>query len=173
MSIVVIPEPARELEGVFREHARLVYRTAFGVTGSHEDAEDVLQTIFLRLIRQEFPPDLKNNPQAYLYRAAVNASLNIARRKRREVLVEDSEPFEVPVPAETDAEDVELQRLYEGIAQLKPDAAEILILRYMHGKSNAEIAKMLGRSQGAITLILFRARGRLKKLLRTNPGDKP
>jgi RNA polymerase sigma-70 factor (ECF subfamily) len=172
MSIVVILESARELEAVFREHARLVYRTAFGVTGSHEDAEDVLQTIFLSLIRQEFPPDLKNNPQAYLYRAAVNASLNIVRRKRREVLVEDSEPFEVPVPAET-YEDVELHRLYEGIAQLKPDAAEILILRYMHGKSIAEIAKMLGRSQGAITLILFRARARLKKLLHTNPGVKP
>src|SRR6185436_2355374 len=122
MSIAVIPEPARELEVVFREHARLVYRTAFGVTGSHEDAEDVLQTIFLKLIRQEFPPDLKNNPQAYLYRAAVNASLNIVRRRRREVLVEDSGPFDVPAPADTDNEDPELQRLYEGISQLKPDA---------------------------------------------------
>jgi len=173
MSIAVIPEPARELEVVFREHARLVYRTAFGVTGSHEDAEDVLQTIFLKLIRQEFPPDLKNNPQAYLYRAAVNASLNIVRRRRREVLVEDSGPFDVPAPADTDNEDPELQRLYEGISQLKPAAAEILILRYMHSKSNAEIAKMLGRSQGAITLMLFRARARLKKLLRKNPGGKP
>jgi RNA polymerase sigma-70 factor, ECF subfamily len=171
MSIGVMSEPARELEGVFREHTRLVYRTAFGVTGSHEDAEDVLQTIFLKLIRQEFSPDLKNNPQAYLYRAAVNASLNVVRRRRREVLVEDSEPFEGP--SNDDVQDVELQRLYDGISKLKPEAAEILILRYMHNQSNAEIAKMLGRSQGAIALMLFRARQRLKKFLRANPGGKP
>ena len=91
----------------------------------------------LRRIRQEFPPDLKNNPQAYLYRAAVNASLNIVRRRHREVLVGDAEPFERPAPAETDGEDPELQRLYEGIAQLKPDAAQILILRYIHGKTTS------------------------------------
>jgi DNA-directed RNA polymerase specialized sigma24 family protein len=41
---------AQELEQIFREHAPLMYRTAFSVTGSRQDAEDVLQTIFLRLL---------------------------------------------------------------------------------------------------------------------------
>ena len=38
-----------------------MYRTAYGVLGTHHDADDVVQTIFLKLIRQEFPPDLEGN----------------------------------------------------------------------------------------------------------------
>src|SRR5436190_22620600 len=61
MSIVTMSEPRRpssEFEEMFRQHAPLVYRTAYGVTGSHEDAEDILQTIFMRLIRRELSPDI-------------------------------------------------------------------------------------------------------------------
>ena len=54
----------QELEQIFREHYYLTYRTAYGVTGSPEDAEDVVQTIFLRLLRREFPPNIKRNPKA-------------------------------------------------------------------------------------------------------------
>jgi RNA polymerase sigma factor (sigma-70 family) len=75
----------------------------------------------------------------------------------------------------TDASNTELEvrRLYEAIAELKPEAAQILILRYMHNKNDAEIARILGRSRGTIALNLFRSRARLKKLLLTKLGDKP
>ena len=50
MSIVMMSEvgdaSAQHAEDIFKEHAQLVYRTAYGVTGSHEDAEDVLQRYF-------------------------------------------------------------------------------------------------------------------------------
>ena len=42
---------ANDFEALFREHYALVYRTAYSVTGNRQDAEDVLQTIFLRLLR--------------------------------------------------------------------------------------------------------------------------
>src|SRR5262245_36343795 len=171
---IVVSEPAQELESVFRDYARLVYRTAFGVTGSHVDAEDVLQTVFLQLIRSKFPPDLSTNPEAYLYRAAVNTALNIVERRRREVLVDESEHFAVPASSDADKDEADLRRLYEAIAELKPDAAEILILRYMHNKSDAEIGRMLGKSRGTIALKLFRTRARLKNLLLANrKGDRP
>ena len=57
-----------ELEKVFREHHAFVYRTAYGVTGRVEDADDVVQTVFLRPLRHEIPPDLTRNPRAYLSR---------------------------------------------------------------------------------------------------------
>jgi RNA polymerase sigma-70 factor (ECF subfamily) len=65
------------------------------VTGSAEDAEDVLQTVFLRLLRR-LPPDLQKNPKAYLYRAAVNQSLDLIRRRRREEPIANSERLEAP-----------------------------------------------------------------------------
>src|SRR4030095_10980412 len=79
MSIVPMPEieatGSPEFEEIFNEYSRFVYRTAYAVTGRHEDAEDVLQTIFLRLARHKIAPDVLKNPKPYLYRSAVNVSL--------------------------------------------------------------------------------------------------
>jgi RNA polymerase sigma-70 factor (ECF subfamily) len=148
----------------------MIYRTAYGVTGSREDAEDVLQTIFLRLLRREFSSDLGSNPKAYLYRAAVNLSLDTLRSRRRHPLV-DVEHLEVAAPSGDPLIDDELhQRLYASIAKLKPDVAQMLILRYVHNYSDAEIARMLGKSRGSVALKLFRSRARLKKLLSRQPG---
>jgi RNA polymerase sigma-70 factor, ECF subfamily len=176
MSTETTPDPggvfeAKEFEDVFRAHSKFVYRTAFGVTGSHQDAEDVLQTIFLRLIRRG-PADLQRNAKAYLYRAAVNLSLDTLRARRREVLVEGSEMSGLPAPTPNTVKEENHQRLYEAIAGLSPEAAQILILRYVHHNSDAQIARMLGTSRGAIALRLFRSRARLKKILRAQLGGK-
>src|SRR3954469_10539584 len=80
-----------EFDQLFREHYQLVYRTAFSVTRSTQDAEDVLQTIFLSLIRREFPPDLRKSPKAYLYRAAFNRALDIVRARRQDLIAGDEE----------------------------------------------------------------------------------
>jgi RNA polymerase sigma-70 factor (ECF subfamily) len=162
-----------EFDQIFREHYQLVYRTAYGVTGSPEDAEDVLQTIFLRLIRREFPPSLVKNPKAYLYRAAVNLSLNTIRLRQRHVLTDDAERFEAVghVAESESAEDLH-RRLYAAIAELDPEAAQILILRYVHNYSDAAIARLMGKSRTVIAVRLFRSRARLRKLIRGPLGDK-
>src|SRR6185503_17245205 len=127
MSTVTLSDVTRaplteELDRIFREHHQLVYRTAFGVTGSREDAQDIVQTIFLRLLRREFPPDLGKNPRAYLYRAAVNLSLNTIRRRRRQVVLNVAEHCEdVAQAAEPDWAEELHKRLYEAIAELEPD----------------------------------------------------
>jgi RNA polymerase sigma-70 factor, ECF subfamily len=156
---------AEEIEAIFRAHYRLTYRTAFAVTGSAEDAEDVVQTIFLRLIRRQFPPDLKKNPGAYLYRAAVNVSLNSIRGKKRRTLAVDRARLEKPGSENSDSAEEIHRKLYEAIGQLEPAAADILILRYAHDYSDAEIAKLLGVSRTAIAVRLYRSRARLRKLL--------
>src|SRR5881392_747042 len=66
VSDVIVEALEQGYEEIFREHYQMAYRTAYGVTGNAEDAEDVVQTIFLRLVRREFPHDLKKNPKAYL-----------------------------------------------------------------------------------------------------------
>ena len=178
MSTITVPDLKRpsatgEFEQIFQEHSRLIYRTAFGVTGSPEDAEDILQTIFLRLLRRECPPDLARNPQAYLYRAALNLSLDTLKiRRRQPQRTDDPEHIETPAPdSEAPFDDDMHRRLYEAIAQLSPEAAEILILRYVHNTSDAEIAKMLGVSRTVVAVRLFRTRARLKKLIRNSLGD--
>ena len=138
--------------------------------GNREDADGILQTIFLRLFRREFPPDLGKNPEAYLYRAAVNLSLDMLKTRRRQPQRTD-DPEHVEAPASSSGvpfDDAMHGRLYEAIAQLNPATAEILILRYVHNISDAKIAKMLGVSRTVVAVRLFRARARLKKLIRNS-----
>src|SRR4030095_16750826 len=138
----VLPE---EFERLYREHAAFVYRTAFRITRNAEEAEDILQTIFLRLIRRECPPNLQKLPRAYLYRAAVNAALDaIQLRRNRSVLVDVSEIEATLHSPDSSFQEKIHRQLHQAIAELNPAAAEMLILRYMHNYSDAEIAKMLG-----------------------------
>src|SRR5262252_8069849 len=72
-------------ERIFNENQALVYRVAYRVTGNNEDAEDVLQTLFLRLLRREILPDMERNPKAYMHRAAINIALDIVKARARSV----------------------------------------------------------------------------------------
>ena len=154
-----------ELEELFREHHRLIYRTAFSVTGSRADAEDVLQIIFLRLMRRGLPPDLEKNPKGYLYRAAINVSLDTVQMRQRQMQADGERVLAVVEPVTHERPEERKRQLREAIRHLKPRAVEILILRHVHGYSDAEIAQMLGTSRGTIAVTLFRARAKLRTLL--------
>jgi RNA polymerase sigma-70 factor (ECF subfamily) len=168
----VDPAATEELERVYREHAPLIYRTAWGVLGTREDAEDVLQSVFLSLLRRESLPDLQQNPRAYLYRAAVTASLDVLKAKRRRpTLVDDARLESVVVDSGPPFDEELYERLYAAIGQLPAEASSVLVLRYMHNKSLAEIARELGLSRTAVAVRLFRSRARLKALLRETPEN--
>src|SRR5688572_25654910 len=156
MRLRSLPE---EFEQIFHEHRRLVYRTAYRVTGSAEDAEDVLQTVFLRLLRCASLDGYRENPKAYLYRAAVNLSLDVVRRRRRVVQPDQTV---AGVPADTTAAQ---ERMRAALAQMPPKAAELLVLRHIHEYTDVEIARFLGTSRTTVAVSLFRARARLRKLL--------
>src|SRR5579863_9564087 len=85
---------SQQLERIFDRHYELIYRTAYSLTGSAADAEDIVQTIFVRLLNRELPLDLSTAPERYLYRAAFNLSLNTIRDKRRQLLTDDMEAFD-------------------------------------------------------------------------------
>ena len=158
---------SQQLERIFDRHYELMYRTAYGLTGSAADAEDIVQTIFVRLLNRELPPDLNTAPERYLYRAAFNLSLNTIRDKKREVLIDNMEEFDARYDTGgASAEDLALdQALREAIAVLNPAAAQIVILRYVHDYSLAEIARTLGTTRSTVAVSLYRSRSRLKKYL--------
>ena len=164
-----VPSPPDEVELLYREHHDHVFRAAYRVTGSVVDAEDVLQTVFLRLVRRKEKVDLSPSPGSYLHRAAVNASLDLLRSRTRSRSVSIEEvAFDAPHSSEPSPEtqlvDRELQnQIRRSIATLGPKAAEIVVLKYFEGHSNLEIAEMLGTSQMVIGVLLHRARTRLRK----------
>jgi len=171
---VELRKPAlQEFGRLFEEHYDLVYRTAYSVTRTPEDAEDVVQAIFLQLLRRESLPDLATNPKGYFYRAAVNFSLKTIRSRQRQILTGNSEQFESAGSLTTHSENEEdLDRLlWKAIAELHEAAAQILVLRYIHGYGLGDIAKLLGTTRSTVAVSLFRSRARLKKLIRASQGE--
>ena len=160
-----------DLEHVFRQHAGLVYRTARALTGSSEEAEDIVQTVFLRLLRGEYAGNLRANPKGYLYRAAVKGAWDALRTRQRRAHIHDVDRL-VSHPSVDAGFGGAPQWLDAALAQLDPSSLEILTLRYVHDYSDGEIAGLLETSRGAIALRLFRLRRRLKKLMSAPRGDK-
>lgn len=170
------PPPAA-LEALFREHHGAVYRAAYRITGDAMDAEDVLQTVFTRLLRRDEPLEPDGGAGSYLHRAAVNAALDLMRRKKRSRAVDlDEVQEEIAEDSRRGPEGLRTnrelgRRLREALAQLSPRQAEVFALRYLEGLGNIEIARTLGSSQTAIAVILFRARLRLREELGTLEGE--
>lgn len=167
------PQPAPPvppaLEGMFREHHDRVFRTAYRVTGNASDAEDVLQTIFVRLARREGDLGIGQTSASYFHRAAVNAALDLLRSRRRSRTVDlESLDVESDAPCEGLPGQGRLElrdALRSALGRLSPKAAEMFTLRYVEGYGNHEIARMTGSSRTTVAVILHRARHRLQKEL--------
>ena len=177
MAMTAVAEVSREpdahdFEAIFRELSPMVYRTARALTGRPEEAEDIVQAIFLKLIERELPVVFRKAPRAYLYRAAVNMSLDVLRSRRRFTFTHEVDGLESPSAIDPVFEADHHRRLRAALAQLSPEAVQIVVLRYVHDYSDADIARLLGTSRGAVGLRFFRVRARLKKLVRGPIGEK-
>jgi RNA polymerase sigma-70 factor (ECF subfamily) len=158
------------LERVFLEHQGRVFRAAYRITGNAPDAEDVLQTVFLRLARQGASVLEPASAGSYLYRAAVNSALDVLRTRRERRLVPLDEaratPERTPGP-EQGQEAAEIREwLRRALAALPPRSAEMFALRYLEGQQNRDIARMLGVTRITVAVTLHRARQRLQGELR-------
>lgn len=159
-----------DLGALFRDHYKGIFRVAYRITGSQSDAEDVLQTIFVRLTRGWSERDLSPNPRAFLYRAAINASLDLLRLRKRlnavplEIMDLDQSPKFSAASPEKELADLELRELVrQAVAKLEGRAATAFVLRYYEGYDNGRIAEILGTSQMVVAVTLHRARTRLRK----------
>jgi RNA polymerase sigma-70 factor, ECF subfamily len=169
---IMVTQVVPELEEVFRAHQAGVLKAAYRITGSMPDAEDVSQSVFLRLARGTVDPGRISNLQSYLHRSAVNAALDLIRsRGHREVLpVETADGLQSNSNAspERALSSLEIKNwLRRELVKLNPRAAEMFVLRYLEGLDNPEIARTMNTSQAVVAVTLHRTRARLKKSLRS------
>ena len=166
---LVTNQAPSELETLFQAHHGRVFRTAQRITGSAADAEDVLQTVFLRLVKNQNEYDWSQNPEAYLSRAAINASLDLlrSRTRARSVGLDDVEvdsiagSFRSPEAVQADRELQTLVR--QAVGRLGKTAGEMFVLRYYEGFDNKEIAVLMKTSPLVVGVVLHRARTKLRK----------
>ncbi|HEY7524187.1 MAG TPA: RNA polymerase sigma factor [Candidatus Limnocylindrales bacterium] len=142
-------------EAFFDRHRTLIFRTAYGLTGDRQAAEEVLQDTFARAWRHRASLIAHVSPVPWLHRVALNLCYSRLDRKRI-----PAEPIgdanvaglrdQATEPAER-AEQQELRRIVrDGIAQLPPKHQNVVVLYYLHGLSLQETANFLDVRLGTV-----------------------
>ena len=144
---------------LYERHYETVFRAALRVTGNPADAEDVLQTVFLRVMAGGGDVEEVALPAAYFRRAAVNAAVDVLRR--RELRAESGYDPEAPFVAVQPQLDLK-ERLRRALAILEREDATLFLLRHVEGLSIEELAVMFGIEKNNVAVRLHRVRVRLQ-----------
>ena len=163
---------------LYRAHLRDVYSYAYYRIGNHHDAEDLTEQTFLQAYRHFERAQRESNGRPlrpWLIRIAHNLAANYHRdRSRRpQTNLEDAAVVTAPHGTEQIVEGrEEVQAVLAGVAGLADDRREALIMRFALGMDNREIARALGRSEGATKVLIHRAIKQLEERLKEERGDE-
>jgi RNA polymerase sigma-70 factor (ECF subfamily) len=152
-----------EFSELYRAHLRDVYSYAYYRIGNHHDAEDLTEQTFLQAYRHfdRAQRESEGRPlRPWLIRIAHNLAANLYRDRSRKPSTAIDDTSELAA-AHTTEELVEgrdeLARVLEGVQRLPEDRREALIMRFALGMDNREIARAMGRSDGATKVLIHRA----------------
>jgi RNA polymerase sigma-70 factor (ECF subfamily) len=156
---------------LYEAHLRDVYSYAYYRVGNHHDAEDLTEQTFLQAYRhfERAQRESDGRPlRPWLIRIAHNLAANLYRDRARK----PQSPLEesAPIAAAHTTEELvagrdELKRVLEGVSRLPEDRREALIMRFALGMDNREIARALGRTDGATKVLIHRAIKQLESLV--------
>jgi RNA polymerase sigma-70 factor (ECF subfamily) len=158
---------------LYRAHLRDVYSYAYYRIGNHHDAEDLTEQTFLQAYRhfERALAESDGRPlRPWLIRIAHNLAANHYRdraRKPQTPLADDDTLRTLHTTEDLVEGRDELKRILEAITDLPDDRREALIMRFALGMDNREIARAMGRSDGATKVLLHRAIKQLEELVST------
>ena len=157
IEMISTPVPAGFPE-LYERHYQAVFRAALRVTGNPADAEDVLQTVFLRVLSRG-DGEAGGRPAAYFRRAAVNAAVDLLRRRavHAETAYDEQSPDGAVEPALLLKE-----QLRRAVATLQADDATLFLLRHVEGLSIDDLAGVFRLEKNNVAVRLHRIRLRLK-----------
>jgi len=170
------PGSATALEALHRRYRRRLEAVAYRILGDRADAEDVVQRIFLRLPETRFRGE--SSVWTYLYRAAVNTSVNVLRSRRRRERMQNelslaAGPLDAaPTPASAEHTASQESQVLEGeilagvaraLLRVKPQHRRVLVMRIVWGLSNVEIARRENIPVATVGTWLRRGRAELAR----------
>ncbi len=160
----------RALESIYDEYSDKIYRYIYHRVGDPDVAEDLTALTFTKMLEAiHSGKEWRTSFSGWLYRIAHNLIVDHYRRKGRAQHVsldvglplraENADPFQAAAKA------LQQESLREAISQLTPDQANVIVMRFIEGYSIAEVAKAIGKTEGAVKALQFRAVERLRRLL--------
>ncbi len=161
----------REFSDLYRTHLRDVYSYSYYRVGNHHDAEDLTEQTFLQAYRHFERAQRESNGRPlrpWLIRIAHNLAANLYRDRSRKPAspIDDTTPLADPHTTEQLVEGREqAKHVLDGVSRLPEDRREALIMRFALGMDNREIARALGRSDGATKVLIHRAIKQLQEIV--------
>lgn len=165
-----------EFSELYRAHLRDVYSYAYYRVGNHHDAEDLTEQTFLQAYRHFERAQRESNGRPlrpWLIRIAHNLAANLYRDRSRKPAspLEDTSELVASHTTEDLVEGrEELSRVLEGVRRLPEDRREALIMRFALGMDNREIARAMGRTDGATKVLIHRAIKQLEEIVAVPDG---
>ena len=153
----------RDFSELYRDHLRDVYSYAYYRIGNHHDAEDITEQTFLQAYRHFERAQRESNGRPlrpWLIRIAHNLAANYYRDRSRkpQTHLDDAAILSAPLDTERVVEGrEEVKEVLAGVSKLPDDRREALIMRFALDMDNREIARALGRSEGATKVLIHRA----------------
>ena len=153
----------RDFSELYRAHLRDVYSYAYYRIGNHHDAEDITEQTFLQAYRHFERAQRESNGRPlrpWLIRIAHNLAANYYRDRSRkpQTHLDDAAILSAPLDTERVVEGrEEVKEVLAGVSKLPDDRREALIMRFALDMDNREIARALGRSEGATKVLIHRA----------------
>lgn len=156
---------------ILEQHQHTVARTVAGMLGNTSEVDDVVQVVFIRFYKTLHRFRGEAACRTYLTRIAINASLDVLRRRknlRSRFISRDDEKMMLPEPGAYDSESERFDRIQlinSAMNQLKPHHRAVVVLRLIDGYSVIETAELLGIAQGTVMSRLSRATAHLRTIL--------
>jgi RNA polymerase sigma-70 factor, ECF subfamily len=168
----------RDFTELYRAHLRDVYSYAYYRIGNHHDAEDITEQTFVQAYRHFERAQRESNGRPlrpWLIRIAHNLAANYYRDRARrpQTNLDDAAILSAPLDTERVVEErEEVKEVLEGVSKLPDDRREALIMRFALDMDNREIARALGRSEGATKVLIHRAIKQLEQGLKEDQADE-
>jgi RNA polymerase sigma-70 factor (ECF subfamily) len=174
---------ARAFGELVRRHQQRIHRLALHMLRDRADAEDVMQETFVRAYQALARFDGRSEPYTWLYRIAVNLSLNVIRARkpqrrggdsddpRLEALMTEKRPSAMADPPGDAARRQLYAAMCEGIDSLSETLRTTLVLVCIDGRSHEDAAQILGAPEGTIAWRVHEARKKLKAFLEERGFD--
>ncbi len=146
------------LREIYERYSQEIYLYIFSLCKNKALAEDIMQETFLKALLSL--PDFNSNLRAWLYKVARNMTLNELKKEKRSALLDEEKyPYEDFYMSD------ERIMLLNALSKLKKEKREVLVLQYVLGLSQREIAEILGISFENARVLSFRAKKELKAYL--------
>jgi RNA polymerase sigma factor (sigma-70 family) len=140
----------RKTEELFVEHHDFMFAAARKVLRQKADAQDVIQSLFFKLVDSEPPLEVQEDPKGFLYRVVVNACLDWKRSRKRRRESQGVEKIEMEAPRGGRAHENAVHQVEHLLDSLDDDVAEVVMFHADSGYSDGEIAATMGESRSKV-----------------------